>query len=129
MTDHRANGDVPPLVRQALALAGEMQFAQSCTPEVGRLLAVLATQRREGTVGEIGTGFGVGSTWIVSNLTSGASFVTVELDEARAAAALALFAPLPSVRVLTGDWHLLLAYGPFDLLFADGGRAKIVEPE
>ena len=53
MTDHRANGDVPPLVRQALTLAEEMHFTQSCTPEVGRLLAVLATQRREGTVGEL----------------------------------------------------------------------------
>src|SRR3954451_8090542 len=101
MTEHRANGDVPPLVRQALALAEEMDFTQSCTPEVGRLLVVLATQRREGTVGEIGTGCGVGAAWIVSNLAPGATFVTVELDEARAAAARSLFASLPSVRVLT----------------------------
>src|SRR5689334_3223105 len=129
MTEHRTNGDVPPLVRQAQALADEMRFTQSSTPEVGRVLAGLATQGREGTVGEIGTGCGVGAAWIVSNLAPGATFVTVELDEARAAAARALFAPLPGVRVLTGDWHLLLPYGPFDLLFADGGKAKLIEPE
>src|SRR5690242_19318965 len=120
---------VPPLVQQALALAERMQFGQSCTADVGRLLAVLAAQRRCGTVGEIGTGCGVGAAWIISGLAAEATFVTVELDSGRAAAVQALFAGLPAVCVLAGDWHDLLAHGPFDLLFADGGKAKAVAPE
>jgi predicted O-methyltransferase YrrM len=30
---------------------------------------------------------------------------------------------------LQGDWHDILAHGPFALLFADGGKAKQDEPE
>lgn len=66
---------------------------------------------------------------MASALASDASLVTVELDPARAEAARRLFAGMPNVRVLHGDWHGLLAHGPFDLLFADGGKAKEREPE
>lgn len=55
--------------------------------------------------------------------------VTIEPDGARAEAARHLVASLPNVRVPRGDWHDVLAHGPFDLLFADGGDAKRREPE
>jgi predicted O-methyltransferase YrrM len=52
-------------------------------------------------------------------------FVTVENDEERAAAAGRLFEQLPNLRVLQGDWHVLLPpEGPFDLVFFDGGHWK-----
>jgi predicted O-methyltransferase YrrM len=58
-----------------------------------------------------------------------ASFVTVEVDEDRAAACARLFAGLPNVRVLHGDWHEVLPpRGPFDLLFFDGGGWKRSPP-
>jgi len=96
---------------------------------VGRLLAVLAGRVRGGLVGEIGTGCGVGAAWMAGALAAESSLVTVELDPARARAAREIFADVPNVRVLTGDWHELLGYGPFDLLFADGGRSKEREPD
>jgi predicted O-methyltransferase YrrM len=116
---------VPPLVERALELARRLGFERSCSEEAGRLLHVLASQRGRTRVAEIGTGCGVGSAWILAGLAPGVTFVTVELDEQRAAAAAELLAEDANARVLRGDWRELLpGEAPFDLLFADGGRSK-----
>ena len=116
---------VAPLVERALALAQRSGFDRSCSHEAGRLLHVLAAQRGRTRVAEIGTGCGVGSAWILSALAPAVPFVTVELDESRAAAAAELLADDANARVLQGDWREVLTdEAPFDLLFADGGRAK-----
>jgi predicted O-methyltransferase YrrM len=115
----------PPLVERALALAERLGFERSCSVETGRLLHVLAGQRGRSRVAEIGTGCGVGAAWILSALTPEAVFVSVELDDGRAAAAADLFAGDGKARVLHGDWRdVLPREAPFDLLFADGGKAK-----
>jgi predicted O-methyltransferase YrrM len=58
-----------------------------------------------------------------------ASFVTVEVDDDRAAACARLFAGSPTVRVLHGDWHEVMPpEAPFDLLFFDGGGWKRSPP-
>ena len=124
MALYQATTDPPPLVRQAAELAGRLRFGASCTPEVGRLLRALAGQVRDGVIGEIGTGCGVGAAWLASALAPGASLVTIELDAGRAAAAWELFAGGANVRVLRGDWQALLPHGPFALLFADAADAK-----
>ena len=116
---------IPPLVETALAHAARTGFERSCSEEAGRLLHVLASQRGRERVAEIGTGCGVGSAWILAGLPPDVPFLTVELDDERAEAAAGLLADDPSARVLCGDWRELLpAEAPFDLLFADGGRAK-----
>lgn len=107
---------------RALALAEDLGFEHSCEPEAGPLLHLLAAQRGRMRVGEIGTGVGVGAAWIVSALSPEVPFVTVEADEARAAAAAGLFAEDEHVRVLHGDWHEAMPpQAPFDLLFSSGG--------
>lgn len=53
----------------------------------------------------------------------------MEIDPERARAVRDLFAGVPNVRVLEGYWRQLLVHGPFDLLFADGSKAKEREPE
>jgi len=106
-----------------------MSFTRSSIREVGRLLGALAASRPNGRLAEIGTGTGVGSSWIVSSLGPGASFVTVEADDHRATACAELFAGLPNVRVLHGDWHdVLPPEAPFDFLFFDGGGYKRSPP-
>ena len=117
-------------MQQALDLAAQTGFAtESSTPAVGRLLAVLggAVSRRHPR--RDGHGLRRGRGLIASALPAGATFVTIEADAERAAAVRPMFAALLAVRVLTGDWQDLLADGPFDLLFADGGPVKAREPE
>jgi predicted O-methyltransferase YrrM len=102
-----------------------MRFERSSLPEIARLLAVLVAERPRSRFAEIGTGCGVGAAWIAGTLDAESTFVTVESDSERAAAVDRLFADLPNVRVLNGDWHELLPReAPFDLLFFDGGHWK-----
>jgi predicted O-methyltransferase YrrM len=97
---------------------------------VGRLLGALAASRPSGRLAEIGTGAGVGAAWVVSAMGPEASFVTVEVDDERAAACAELLAGSSKVRVLHGDWHEMLPpEAPFDLLFFDGGGWKRSPPQ
>jgi predicted O-methyltransferase YrrM len=120
---------VPALVEQAMTLAEQLHFTASCIPEVGRLLQVLASQPHYRSIGEIGTGCGVGAAWIASVLTPPQRLYTVELDMQRATAAQQLFVPYHSVQVMQGDWRKVLQYAPFDLLFVDATPAKQHAPE
>jgi predicted O-methyltransferase YrrM len=113
--------DLPPLVARAVALASERGFIHCCLPEHGRLLQVLARGRAGGVIGETGTGCGAGLAWMASAVGPETRLVSVEKDADRAAACQALFAHLPNVTVLHGDWRLIEAHGPFDLLVLDGG--------
>jgi predicted O-methyltransferase YrrM len=115
--------EVPPLVRRAHEVAERLGFERSCIPEVGRLLHVLAATRGRTRVAEIGTGTGVGAAWIVSALSPGVPFLTAELDEERAAAAVELFHEDEHVRVLVGDWRETVPpEAPFDLVFFDAAK-------
>lgn len=108
-----------------MALAAQQEFDGSCLPEVGRLLQVVAQQVTEGTIGEIGAGCGVGTTWLASGLHPGVSLITVERDPLRASVVDHLLTGVPAARVITGDWHEILPGGPFAVLFVDGRDAKI----
>lgn len=121
MSEHRALTAVPLLVREALALAERMGFGLSCTGAVGRLPRLLAGQVHDGCIGETGTGCGVGTAWLASSLAPDTTLFTIARDEERASATRALFRAYPNIRVLHGDARELLAHGPFDLLFLDGG--------
>lgn len=127
--EHQFTSSTPPLVAQAIMLARSIGFTRSCSPETGRLLRVLAAQVRDGVIGEIGTGCGVGAAWMVTGLRPGTSFVTVEIEETQARATADLLASVPEARVIHGDWREILPHGPFALLFADAAAAKQHEPE
>jgi predicted O-methyltransferase YrrM len=96
---------------------------------VGRLLHLLTAHQHAGTVGEIGTGYGVGAAWMATALQPGVSFVTVESDKESAARASELLHPVPAVQVLHADWRAILAHGPFTLLFVDASEPKRGHPD
>ena len=121
--------NIPEPVRKAHVMAQNLGFDQSCTNETGRFLRALASQIRTGTIGEIGTGCGVGSAWMASALAPGVRLVTVELDETRAKSVQALFRTNSAVTVLPGDWRQLQSYAPFAMLFVDGGNAKELDAD
>jgi predicted O-methyltransferase YrrM len=90
---------------------------------VQRLVATLVASKPGGRIAEIGTSYGDGAAAIAAALQGGASFVTVEVDVERAAAARTRLAGT-AAEVLEGDWRdLLPPRAPFDLVFADGGVA------
>lgn len=113
--------DVPPLVRRAVDLALQVGFDNSCLPETGELLRVLARGLGGGLIGETGTGCGVGLAWLASGALPGTRLVSVEIDSVLASAAQTVFADCPEVAVVHTGADELLALGPFDLLVLDGG--------
>jgi predicted O-methyltransferase YrrM len=129
--------ELPPLVRQAHALAKQIGFPltpdeagptggpTASLPGTGRFLAMLAAGCAGGRIGELGTGAGIGAAWIASAMPADCTLITVEIDEHRAAAARQLFAADPRVEVITGDARAVMSgRGPFDLLFSDGGAGQ-----
>ncbi len=113
---------VPPLVRDAVAAAEQLSFELCVHPATGRLLQSLgAGVAPGGRVAEIGTGTGAGLGWLSSYADPAVEFVSIELDEARAAAAQTVFRDVSNVTVLQGDAGELYEQGPFDLLVFDGG--------
>ncbi len=92
-------------------------------------MQVLAGGVGAGTIGETGTGCGVGLAWLTSAAHPHARLVSIERDRDIAAIAAGVFADQPRVRVRCGDWHQLIHDAPFDLLVLDGGgQGKSDEP-
>jgi predicted O-methyltransferase YrrM len=129
MISNRSIIRVPPLVKRAYNLAEQMNTEVSCSPESGRLLQLLTSQLQSGVVGEISTGCGVAAAWIVSALSSGTSFFTVDQGPVAAAAVRALLGSSLNVRVVQGDWREFLRTWRFGLLYAGPKSAREVEPE
>jgi predicted O-methyltransferase YrrM len=123
---------LPEIVSAAVGLAEELGFSASCRLEQGRLLHALAGGAAE-SIGETGTGCGVGLAWLIAGRRPGVQVVSVERDAERAARVAQLFAEVPDVAVLQGDWTLINEHGPFDLLVVDGGgngkRGAAADPE
>jgi predicted O-methyltransferase YrrM len=126
---YRGFTNVPEQVVHAVAVAEQLGFANSCLPQQGELLRVLAAGVGAGVIGETGTGCGVGLAWLATGAHARARLVSVERDTQRAAAATAVFADDARVTVRADDWRDLAADGPFDLLVLDGGgQGKGDEP-
>ncbi|GLW59026.1 O-methyltransferase [Kitasatospora phosalacinea] len=113
---------LPEPVARAVELAAGAGFDQSCRPEHGRLLQALAAGAAPGgRIGETGTGYGVGLGWLLAGRRPGVRVVSVEREAERVAAVRELFADVPDLEVVHGDWTAIHPHGPFDLLVLDGG--------
>ncbi|MBN1149370.1 MAG: hypothetical protein JXA78_19065 [Anaerolineales bacterium] len=129
MVAYRSLMNIPPLVKRASNLAEQINFKSCCSLESGRLLRLLTSQLQSGVIGEVGTGCGVGASWIVSALSPGTSFFTVEENPVGAAAARALFDSMLNVRVIHGHWRDFLYNWRFGLLYAGRNSVRDQEPE
>ncbi len=118
---------VPSNVIEAKRIATQNGFLDSCIDEVGLLLRTLTAQVINGKVCEIGTGFGVGSSWILEALKPDSEFITIDNDIEKINSVVRYISG-PNINVVHGDWKGILKSQPFDLLFADGGKAKELEP-
>ncbi len=136
--------EYPELVTRAIALAEELGFpvmpegrplgytgsATASIPQVGRLLASLVAARPGGRFAEHGTGTGIGTAWMASEMTDDSTLVSVELDPRLAEAAAGLFRELPNVEIRQGDCREVLSgEPPFDLVFMDAVAWELLPPE
>ncbi|MCP2015373.1 putative O-methyltransferase YrrM [Deinococcus sp. HSC-46F16] len=115
---------LPPLVARAVNSAEAHGFPHSCSFETGRLLRTLAASRPGGRMLELGSGWGVGTAWLLSGLDTAAGLVTVDVTPACAEAVASLLAGDPRAEVRCADWRDALTAGPFDLIFVDCAPAK-----
>jgi predicted O-methyltransferase YrrM len=118
---------VPSDVIEAKRIAIQNGFTNSCIDGVGFLLKTLAAQVTNGKICEMGTGFGVGSSWILESLKPGTDFFTIDNDLEKVNSVVR-YINGPNIYVVHGDWRVILESQPFDLLFADSGKLKELEP-
>jgi len=111
----------PERVVRANERARAAGFSRSCSAETGRLLRFLASTVRSGTICELGCGYGAGTSWLHSGLANGVRLLTVDADPAAVAATRSIFNDCPDVTVLEGDWTEAARFGPYQLMFVDGG--------
>src|SRR5579872_4085081 len=110
--------EIPELVRQAHSRAEAIGFplmpagrpigqaapTTAVTPMDGALLRCLAAGRPTGLIGEIGTGPGVSTAWLLSGMGSGARLISCEIEPELADGAAAFFSNWPRVEIRLGDW-------------------------
>jgi demethylmenaquinone methyltransferase/2-methoxy-6-polyprenyl-1,4-benzoquinol methylase len=120
--------DIPESVANAQSRANRFGFELSSEPEVGRLMSCLANAVPiGGRILEIGTGYGVGLSWIVHGVgtRTDVEVVSVELDPAIAEKTRSAGWP-DWVSIVEGDGaNLVGTIGSFDLIFPDAPGGKI----
>jgi len=72
---YEAAAGLPELVAAAVAAANREGFGNSCLPEQGELLRLLARGVGQGAIGETGAGCGVGLGWLASGAHPGSRIV------------------------------------------------------
>ncbi|OCA81694.1 hypothetical protein A8F94_22825 [Bacillus sp. FJAT-27225] len=127
-TTYRSNSYIPELVLASKVLARRNNFEHSCSDEAGRLLSVLVGQITQGKILEIGTGFGVGSSWILSSIAPTVKFLTVDHVKEKIDAT-SNHIKHNQAEFISGDWKEVIPKGPFQFIFADAAAAKTIEGE
>lgn len=116
--------EVPKFVDDALDLAVRLEFDYNCLKPVGQLLQVLVASAGAGSIGEIGTGCGVGAAWMLSTLRGDQAFISIDSDVMKAHEVTTLMGHVERTHFIEGDWHEILNHAPFQLLFVDVSDAK-----
>ena len=129
MAKGQSRTTTPSLVQRAINLAVQMEYIGSPSIETGRLLQLLASQYQSGVIGELATGCGVATAWIVSALSPATSFFTVDSNETRSAAVRAMFNQSLNVRVMHGSWRDLSESWRFNMLFAGYNSQRTAVPK
>lgn len=127
-TAYRSNTYIPETVQVAKSIAKVKGFTNYCSDEVGRLLSVLVGQIKKGKILEIGTGYGVGSSWILSSIAPTVEFISVDHSKEKIEEVTKIIIH-NQVEFLYGDWKEVISKAPFQFIFADVAAAKTFEGE
>lgn len=127
-TAYRSNTYIPETVQVAKSIAKGKGFTNYCSDEVGRLLSILVGQIKKGKILEIGTGYGVGSSWILSSIAPTVEFISVDHSKEKIEEVTKTIIH-NQVEFLYGDWKEVISKAPFQFIFADVAATKTFEGE
>lgn len=105
----------------------EMKFDMASEDRVGALLQVLAASKASGRLLELGTGTGIGTSWLLSGMDETATLVSIETDEALQKVAREILGSDSRLSLVLEDGASYLRKQPpqsFDLVFADAMPGK-----
>src|SRR3979411_112757 len=125
--DEAAFQPPPKPLDAIMAATREIGFQNWCWPQVGALLRVMAALKPGGRLLEIGTGTGVGTSWLLDGMNASAKLLTVDINPKGPAVARAHLEADQRRTMLCEDGGAVIRREPknsFDLIFADGGAGK-----
>lgn len=105
----------------------ELKFGMASEHLAGALLQVLAASKPGGKLLELGTGTGIGTSWLLSGMDDAATLVSVETDEQFQAVAREFLGTDTRLNLVLEDGAQFLRKQPvesFDLVFADAIPGK-----
>jgi len=117
----------PQQLRTLKARTEELKFNMASEDRTGALLQVLAASKPGGRLLELGTGTGIGTSWLLSGMDEAASLVSVETDETLQSIAREILGSDKRLSLVLEDGAAFLAKQPaksFDLVFADAMPGK-----
>ena len=117
---------LPPHYNAILARSQDLQFTMNSDVLTGSLLRALAAMRPGGRLLELGTGCGLGTTWLLDGMDAQATLVSVDTDERFQGVAWSILGhdSRVSFHLEDGAEFLSLAQEPFDLIYADAWPGK-----
>lgn len=105
----------------------ELEFNMASEDRTGALLQVLAASKPGGELLELGTGTGIGTSWLLSGMDETATLVSVETDESLQSVAREILGADTRLSLVLEDGAEFLQKKPkqsFDLVFADAMPGK-----
>jgi predicted O-methyltransferase YrrM len=128
--DRRIDLDVrhrPPALEAIERDTAAHGFAMASEPRTGALLAALASMKPEGRLLELGTGTGIGTSWLLWGMDATARLDTVDTDAAVVAIAQRHLGSDPRVTFHLQDGAAFIGEAPADayaLIYADAWPGK-----
>ena len=126
MTQPVNNVRLPRHYEAILPRSRELQFTMNSDVLTGGLLRTLAATRPAGRILELGTGCGLGTTWLLDGMNADATLISVDTDERFQGVARSVLGSdrRVSFRLEDGAAFLSRRERPFDLIYADAWPGK-----
>lgn len=126
MNDHDIR-DVPPMLEAIHRDTQQLGFTMASDPQTGSLLRTLASTKPGGQLLELGTGTGLGTTWLLAGMDASARLTSVDNDASVVEIAQRHLGHDPRVTFHLADGADFLAHlAPlsFDFIYADTWPGK-----
>ena len=118
---------LPPQLERIERATDELGFDIHSERDTGALLRILASGKPAGWILELGTGTGVGTSWLLDGMDDASRLYTIDIDRKASAVAQRFLGDDPRVQFVLEDalvWLEGRKDHSFDLIFADANPGK-----